>query len=80
MGRSLRGAARREHAALNAEVKEASALMRAHRKGCLDCRHAITNPHLFCDDGWEMAKRESRAKYALYVFKEEIERGQERLF
>lgn len=54
--------------------------MRAHRKSCLDCERASKNPYAYCDDGWEMAKRESRAKYQLRKFAEGETKGQATLW
>lgn len=54
--------------------------MRAHRKICRDCDQAKTNPYAYCDQGWDMAKRESRAAYRLRKFSDSEVKGQERLF
>ena len=80
MGRLLRGQQRITLAALRAEARGASAQMRAHRKGCLDCMRAVKDPYAYCDEGWLMAKRESRAGYQLRKFTESEVKGQASLF
>ena len=62
------------------EASVASELMRAHRKTCLDCTHARKDPYAYCDQGWEMAKRESRAKYRLHKLTDTEVKGQASLF
>lgn len=80
MVRSLAGQQRITLAEARAEARTASELMRAHRKICLDCQRTRKDPYAFCDEGWPMAKRESRAKYQLHKFSEGEVKGQASLF
>jgi hypothetical protein len=67
-------------AEVRAEARLAAGLLKQHRAGCYDCSKARKDPYRYCDAGWELAKRDSRAQSALRKRKENEENGQGTLF
>lgn len=65
---------------LRAEDRLASEALKTHRKTCHDCARAKHNPYAFCDDGWDMAKRASRAAHELRSYKRASDLGQDKLW
>ena len=75
-----RGMAAITLAELRAEVRLAAGALKRHRAACYDCCKARKDPYRYCDEGWELAKRDSRAQGALRKRAEDKDNGQETLF
>lgn len=78
--RPLPGVQRITLAELRSEGRRAALALKKHRAGCYDCFKARKDPYRYCDDGWELAKADSRAQYALRKWRDNEARGQDALF
>lgn len=76
----LAGVQRVTYAKVRAEAKSSAIALKHHRGGCYDCAKARQDPYRYCDEGWELAKADSRAQAALRRWKESQAKGQGALF